>query len=748
MGVYRNMGGIEMLMRGVWMGVWLLIFSTTAFGAVKEKLVLLPLQGKGFSTGEKRLYQGAIKSEWSRKYKIYSGAEVEEKLKKFSISSCSSDECLEQIAIAFNGHLVGRGYVTDSSGTLLLGLEIKDIFTHEDLFSESAGCDGCNGAGIIDMLKSMAAGRARAGGGEVAYISQVAVAGPVSGGIVSVVPTVGGNKTSKIAALFFDSEPSGATVYLGDTVAGITPYQNLSLRPGQTIQVTVKKAGYRDQQVAVTLAGGTNDAGTLRMKSTYGGLSISSTPAGAEVIIAGKKVGTTPYTDAALLSGAYLVSVRKDSYLPVENRRVVVRDEEQTTASFLLEANYGTLDVDTLPSGATFTLHDNRGKPVRSGSTPTTIQTLPGVYTLALTMDGYTPLYFTVTLARNGRQVIDKTQAIFRKPYGELLISSDPYIKGAVVWVDGREAGTVPLSLTLPAGPHEIEVTTDDKVGTSRVVVIDGGADVVKLILEDAVGRPVTNAIGMTFVWIEPGTFLMGSPPDEPKRDGDEFQHPVTLTTGYYLQSTEVTQGQWQAVMGNNPSQFKHCGDDCPVENVSWDDALKFVKKLNMMEGGELYRLPSEAQWEYACRAGSVAALYAGPLVIHGERNAPVLEPITWYGGNSGVTYEGGYDSSNWKEVQTHAMRSGPHPVAMKAPNAWGLYDMIGNVWEWCQDKNGDYPTKHVTNPTGPFWGDYRVLRGGAWNDTAGSCRAATRNWYRPGYHGSYYGFRLLRDIE
>ena len=210
----------------------------------------------------------------------------------------------------------------------------------------------------------------------------------------------------------------------------------------------------------------------------------------------------------------------------------------------------------------------------------------------------------------------------------------------------------------------------------------------------------------------------------------------------------EVTQGEWERVMGSNPSYFESCGARCPVESVSWEDVQEFIQRLNELEfeSGHVYRLPTEAEWEWATRAGSAGATPEGDLRILGEHNAPVLDGQAWYGGNSGVSYAGrNAECSEWEEKQYEAERCGTHPVGLKRANGWGLHDMLGNVWEWTADWYGDYPSGTVKDPRGPSTGSSRVYRGGGWNSSARSVRSAGRSYYSPG--GRYYsiGFRLVR---
>jgi formylglycine-generating enzyme required for sulfatase activity len=264
------------------------------------------------------------------------------------------------------------------------------------------------------------------------------------------------------------------------------------------------------------------------------------------------------------------------------------------------------------------------------------------------------------------------------------------------------------------------------------------------------------NGIGMEFVLLPAGTFQMGSTAaeierfarwyDKRERIEDEMpQHRVTISREFYLGKYEVTQAQWRAVMGSNPSQFQQCGESCPVENISWEEVQEFIRRLNDKEGHTKYRLPTEAEWEYAARAGTETPIYAGELRILEKANAPDLDAIAWYAGNSGVTYTGGFDCAGWPEKQYRSDRCGPHPVGRKQPNRWGVYDMLGNVWEWVQDWYGPYPSGAVTDPQGPASGSARVSRGGSWYFTARHCRSAYRSGGDPGYRYGNLGFRLLR---
>jgi formylglycine-generating enzyme required for sulfatase activity len=224
--------------------------------------------------------------------------------------------------------------------------------------------------------------------------------------------------------------------------------------------------------------------------------------------------------------------------------------------------------------------------------------------------------------------------------------------------------------------------------------------------------------LNLELLWVDAGSFLMGSPADELDRNKAEGpQVRVTLTRGFWLGKTEVTQGQYEAVTGVNPSTFTAAGKNAPVERVSWVDAMAFCRKLNERERaagrlpqGYAFTLPTEAQWEYACRAGTTGAYPDDP------------DAAAWHAGNS--------------EERTH-------PVAMKRPNAWGFCDMPGNVLEWCLDWYGPYSREPVNDPTGPERGYYRIARGGSWRVAASVGRSAARAGGSEGRLDYTIGFRV-----
>jgi len=278
-----------------------------------------------------------------------------------------------------------------------------------------------------------------------------------------------------------------------------------------------------------------------------------------------------------------------------------------------------------------------------------------------------------------------------------------------VTYKDGEDEyyGKIPAFTCTANGPHRKDVTLEK-------VEFNGTVD-------------LGNGIKLEMVKIKAGTFMMGSPESELGRYSDETQHRVMLTKDYWLGKFEVMQAQYEAVMGNNPSYFK--GSNRPVEQVSWNDAKDFCRKLNERYAGKLpagykFDLPTEAQWEYACRAGTTTALNNTTNLTDEKHDCKNLTAVAWY-----------YNRGKYNENQTY-------PVGKKYPNNWGLYDMHGNVLEWCRDWYEPY-SGNMTNPMGPSSGSCRVYRGGSWRNPARRCRSAYRYNWLPGNRDNDLGFRL-----
>ena len=288
-----------------------------------------------------------------------------------------------------------------------------------------------------------------------------------------------------------------------------------------------------------------------------------------------------------------------------------------------------------------------------------------------------------------------------------------------IVFCDGydSEEGTVKLKASTPSNLQitlSKDATAIQQSTVSQPTVAQQHVVQPTVTSSDNISIPVKYGISIDMVRVEAGTFTMGATPEMKKPDKDEKPaHQVTLTNDYYIGKYEVTQALWQAVMGNNPSNFK--GDNLPVEQVSWDDCQEFISKLNSITG-KTFRLPTEAEWEYAARGGKKSRGYQ----YSGSNN---ISDVAWYKDNS--------DSKT-------------HTVGSKQANELGIYDMSGNVWEWCQDWYGKYSSSSQTNPTGANSGSYRVRRGGCRGITARYCRSSYRSFDAPGCRDSSLGLRLV----
>ena len=372
------------------------------------------------------------------------------------------------------------------------------------------------------------------------------------------------------------------------------------------------------------------------------------------------------------------------------------------------------------------------------GEAPAFVPDVPsGTVRVRIVKDGYEPWEKDVEVDAGRKRIVRASLTPVKPKPARLYVRTDP--ADATVRILNISPRFV-QGMELRAGRYHLQVTSEEYEDHEEWIELSAGEDrdvEVRLtplpekpvVSGGRAGEPITDRIGgaeFKFAYIPPGTFTMGSPAGEPDRDNDETQHEVTLSKGFHMQTTEITQGQWKAVMGSNPSYFKNCGDDCPVEQVSWNDCQEFIKKLNRLAGSNRYRLPTEAEWEYAARAGTSTPFAFGDCLSTDQAN-----------------YDGNYPLSGCRKGE---YRKTPIRVGSLSANAWRLYDMHGNVWEWCQDWKGDYPRGAVTDPTGPSSGSNRVFRGGSWYFNARNCRSANRISVTPDYRNNGLGARLVRS--
>lgn len=338
-----------------------------------------------------------------------------------------------------------------------------------------------------------------------------------------------------------------------------------------------------------------------------------------------------------------------------------------------------------------------------------------GDYTYTIRATNYRTHIGTVTVNDpNSKKVV--VNVSLERAFGSIKISSSVSMDGATVYIDGKNVGTAPLFLQdVFAGNHVLEVKKEGYLPWTENIIIQKEQTlcITNKELQKLPAPTISftvNGVSFEMVKVEAGTFMMGATPEmEDPWDCEKPVHRVTLINNYYMGKTEVTQALWQAVMGSNPSRFK--GDNLPVENVSYNDyqnnCMEFINKLNRITGKN-FRLPTEAEWEYAARGGKKSRGYQ----YSGSNN---LADVAWYGDNS---------------------KGKTHPVGTKQPNELGIYDMSGNVFEWCQDWYGDYNSSVQTNPKGPAIGNFHVFRGGSWCEMTWGCRSSFR-FDTPGIYGN-----------
>ena len=556
-----------------------------------------------------------------------------------------------------------------------------------------------------------------------------------------------------LAALFLESYPVGATVYLDGKKVGVTPYQHLDLKADQVLELRLSHLLYHDSVWSLTLKSGSNEPEVVHLSPAFGRLSVTTKPYGASVWLDGEQVGITPYSRDHVASGRHRLLLRKKWYTVIEEQEIEVKDGETTEMTVDLQPNFGTLSVDVDPPGALVSVEvdalppqetiDSAAKPSKiTFITPANKRLSAGDYVITVSQEGYKSKRYRLSMLAGKIVVIDKTR--LRQLTGLLLVSSEPFEKGAKVLVDGQEKGRVPVMLELGEGSHRIEVIGAEGQG-SRVVQVDEGSEaslairllsaeaLAQVIPDEAEAMPALRIMpqhaanvsvtrhragevavfaDMQFIWVPSGCFWMGND----HADSDESPtHKACFKQGFWMGQTEVTQTQWESLMGSNPSAFQRCGSNCPVESVSWHAVQALLENLNT-QGQGIFKLPTEAQWEYACRDGGRKQAYCG---------GDSLQKMAWYKDNA--------------EGKTH-------PVAEKQPNGLGLYDMNGNVGEWISEWYAPYALKTQDSDQAITESpSFRVRRGGSWRNEEKLMRSTYRSYFPPALSSYNLGIRLIR---
>ena len=499
---------------------------------------------------------------------------------------------------------------------------------------------------------------------------------------------------------------SGASVYVNDELKGTVPYKSGRMASGSYV-VRIVRPLYSPIQQTVTIEDDKTYEFAPELSADFAEITLS-VGGGAEIWVNNERKGNGTWT-GRLASGSYMVECKK-TYHKSTSREITVTPAMMGNTIELEQpvAITGSIDIVSSPANAQVSID---GKVV--GTTPLFIpEYIIGGHDVVISRDGYSTHSERISLEEGGKASINASLSSGRP------ITISCATANAHIFVDGNDMGASPFNGSLSYGSHKVYAKVDGKETAEWNVEVpnDSGA-LQPLVLSffENVNKTITvKGVTFTMVAVEGGTFTMGATPEQGSdAESDEKPtHQVTLSN-YYIGETEVTQALWKAVMIDNVSHFS--GDDnLPVEDVSWDNCQAFIRKLNKLTGLK-FRLPTEAEWEFAARGGKKSQGYK----YSGSNN---IGDVAWYKNNSGST---------------------THPVKTKQPNELGIYDMSGNVWEWCQDWHGDYSGDVQTNPTGPDKGSYRVTRGCGWLNDAGGGRTTFRNRFVPNFLGNGQGFRL-----
>ena len=501
--------------------------------------------------------------------------------------------------------------------------------------------------------------------------------------------------------IYISSSPEqGAKAFVDGDYIGYTPIKTDKLESGSH-KVMVMKDMYKMKEETIVVSDGLTTNTMLKMSANFVNVTIS-TDSQSDIYVDEEYKGKGRWT-GRLSDGSHILEARKSNHRTSVKSMELVLGETNTITLDAPQPINGDIDINTSPMGAIIYID---GK--NYGETPNYISDiLIGEHELKLTKQGCAEIKKTIIIKEGETLTVNEKLQTGK----EISISTDQ--SGDNIYVDGNYIGTSPLTSTLSYGSHEIKAERNGKTVSKTInVAQNGGDNSVKLTFGN---QTITlKGVSFTMIAVEGGTFSMGAT-SEQGSDADNDEKPVhsVALSDYYIGETEVTQELWQAVMGSNPSRFGGYPKR-PVEQVSWNDCQEFIKKLNQLTGMN-FRLPTEAEWEYAARGGNKSKGYK-------YSGGNTIGNVAWYTDNSG---------------------SRTHDVKTKQANELGIYDMSGNVYEWCQDWYGNYSSSSQTNPTGPSSGSLRVIRGGSWSISARYCRVSDRCNFYPDFRDDDLGLRL-----
>ena len=527
------------------------------------------------------------------------------------------------------------------------------------------------------------------------------------------------------------SEPeSGARVLIDGKEVGVTPYRSDPLESGEH-RIEVLKAMYAPASQMITVTDGHTLPVGMQLSANYGTLTFQ-TDASSEIWINNEKKGEGSWS-GRLNAGIYILEVRRPFHRSVRQSLEVKAGEVRTLSLGSPEPIYGILNISSSPGDAEIWI-DGRSY----GTTPRILKDiLVGEHTLELKKEGCVRASQLISVEEGKVLPVHLTLSSGRS----VTLQTDR--EGDILYVDGKQIGVSPQRLELSYGVHTIRAERGEQHTEKQLEVTETGGETVVTLGFGLLSqihwsssvtpkqKEILSRLVGNMVKVDGGRFQMGAT-SEQGSDANSKEKPVHEVTlsDYYMGKYEVRQSEWEVVMGSNPSRFK--GEDLPVEQVSWEDCHEFIGRLNALTGLN-FKLPTEAQWEYAARGGRLSKGYK----YSGSNN---LGEVGWYWENSGDRVLTGKWDSN--EVGRNHCRT--HRVGEKQPNELGLYDMSGNVYEWCEDWSGGYSVTSQRDPLGAASGFFRVLRGGSWLDVAKNCRVSIRFGRTPGNRSNGLGFRLV----